>query len=359
MEQSPSTNIYNMIRNSGVIKNKSRQEFLVEIINSVIKSKSVVFSEIADKMDKDIKVSSIERRIQDFFQKVTVEYQNLAAFLLSFIPHEKLQLCIDRTEWDFGKTQVNILCIVASIGKMAVPIYFELLDNNSGNSGWEDRIEILKKIIGIVGKDRIKILLMDREFIGQKWLSWLKNMKIPFVVRVPKHHTILFANGRRKTAEHLLIKNKSFYASNVVVDGVSVNVSLSYNKEGELIYLIGTIPSGELKNWYKKRWGIEVFFQALKGRGFNIEKSSLKNLEKYRKLFAVVSIAYTICWAVGIEAGKENAVRVKKHGYPQYSVFRRGLNIIRNFLKQRIEPIINQAIEKAIQRFLLFLKTVG
>ena len=147
MEQSPSTNIYNMIRNSGVIKNKSRQEFLVEIINSVIKSKSVVFSEIADKMDKDIKVSSIERRIQDFFQKVTVEYQNLAAFLLSFIPHEKLQLCIDRTEWDFGKTQVNILCIVASIGKMAVPIYFELLDNNSGNSGWEDRIEILKKII--------------------------------------------------------------------------------------------------------------------------------------------------------------------------------------------------------------------
>jgi hypothetical protein len=166
MEQSPSTKIYNLIRTRGFIKHKSRQEFLVYLINGVIKSRSVVFSEIADKIDIDIKAKSIERRIQDFFQKVSFGYNALGIFLFSFIHHDELELSIDRTEWDFGQVQVNILCVVASIGKMAVLLYFEMLDNNSGNSNWKDRIKILESLIKIIGKERIGIILTDREFIG-------------------------------------------------------------------------------------------------------------------------------------------------------------------------------------------------
>lgn len=358
MEQSPNAKIYNLIRTTGVIKHKSRQEFLVALINGIIKSRSVVFSEIADKIDKDIKTKSIERRIQDFFQKISFDYTQLGIFLLSFVHHDKLELSIDRTEWDFGKVQVNILCVVVSIGKMAVPLYFEMLDNNSGNSNWEDRIKLFKSLIKIVGKSRISMVLMDREFIGQKWLSWLKKAKIDFCVRVPKHHSILLADATRTTAMEILSKNSNSYESNVIVDGISVNLSISYDKNGDLLYLIGTKPATTLKHWYKKRWTIEVFFQALKGRGFNLEKSSLDNIEKYRKLFAVVSMAYTICWATGIESGRKNPVKRKSHGYPQYSVFRRGLNIIREFLKRKVETIFGQTIEAATQRLMIFLKTV-
>ncbi|MEZ4687243.1 MAG: transposase [Bacteroidia bacterium] len=119
--------------------------------------------------------------------KVTFDYQQLLKLLLAFIPaQKKLTLSIDRTEWDRGKHQYNILCVIASIGKMGVPLYFELLDNNSGNSNHEDRIQLLKALFQQVGKDRIERLVMDREFIGQKWLSWLKKADIPFCVRVPK-----------------------------------------------------------------------------------------------------------------------------------------------------------------------------
>jgi len=358
MEQSPSTKIYNLIRRTEVIQHKSRQEFLVDLINGIIKSRSVVFSEIADKIDKDIKTSSIERRIQDFFQKVDFDYSHLGTFLLSFVHHDKLELSIDRTEWDFGQVQVNILCVVVSIGKMAVPLYFEMLDNNSGNSNWKDRISLLKSLIKIIGKDRISMVLMDREFIGQKWLSWLKNIGLDFCVRVPKHHSIVLEDGTRTTADEILSRGSCFCKSNTIVDGVSVNLSVSYDKNGDLLYLIGTKPAAKLKRWYRKRWTIEVFFQALKGRGFNLEKSSLNQLEKYRKLFAVVSMAYTICWAVGIEDGRKNPVKRKVHGYPQYSVFRRGLNLIREFLKRKIETIFYQTIEKATQRLIFFSKTV-
>ena len=360
MDKNPIDKIYEMIRTAKIVPHKKRQEFLCELLGGIIKSRSVIFSEIADKIDKPIKISSIERRIQDFFAKVLFDYTQLAVFLLSFLPQRPLVLSIDRTEWDFGKTQVNILCAAVSLGKMAVPIYFEMLDNKSGNSNAADRIALFKSLIVTIGKPRIQMLVMDREFIGQVWLSWLKKEKIPFCVRVPKHHSILLPSGQRLWAEEIMRSdNQSHYQQNAIVDGVVINLSLSYSKDGELLYLIGTPLPQTLQAWYKRRWSIEVFFQALKQRGFNIESSSLRCIVKYRKLFALVCMAYTICWATGIEAGKTNPVRVKKHGYPQYSVFRRGLNLMRAFYKQQISQPLQLAIEAAWVRFNFLYKTVG
>lgn len=360
MDNNPVVKIYELIRTGKVVRYKQRQEFLCEMIQGVISSRSVIFSEIADKIDKPIQVSSIERRIQDFFAKVKLDYQQVAVFLMSFVPHAQLTLSIDRTEWDFGRTQVNVLCVVVSIGKMAVPVYFEMLDNKSGNSNAHQRIALFKSLIRVIGKQRIQMLVMDREFIGHKWLNWLKSECIPFCVRVPKHHAILLANGERVWAEEVLTDNDiDCYQQDVVVDGVSVNLSLSYDEKGELLYLIGTTLPQTLRSWYKRRWAIEVFFQALKQRGFNLEDSCLRCIVKYRKLFAIVSMAYTICWATGIEDGKVNPVKTKKHGYPQYSVFRRGLNLVRQFYKRQVSSPLQMATQTAWMRFNLFYKTIG
>jgi len=365
MDNNPVLKIYELIRKSKVVHHKKRQEFLCDMLQGLICSRSVHFSEIADKINKPIKASSIERRIQDFFAKVSIDYQQLTIFLLSFVPHYQLTLSVDRTEWDFGQTQVNVLCVVVSIGKMAVPVYFEMLDNNSGNSNATDRIKLLKSLISTVGKMRIQMLVMDREFIGQAWLSWLKQESIPFCVRVPKHHTILLPDGQRLKVAEIMTQYdwaascQHFYQQDVVVDGVVVNLSLSYGADGELLYLIGTTLPQTLKAWYRRRWSIEVFFQSLKQRGFDLEESCLRSIDKYRKLFALVSMAYTICWATGIQDGKTNPVKIKKHGYPQYSVFRRGLNLVRQFYKKQIYEPIQQTIEAAWIRLILVYETIG
>lgn len=359
MNRSSNTNLYELIRNLGVIHHKKRQEFLCDLVESVIKSRSVIFSQIADRIESESSVESIERRIQSFFQKSKFDYLSLGTLLMSFVHHDKLLISIDRTEWDFGKTQINILCAVVSIGKMAVPVYFEMLDNKSGNSNASNRIDLFKSIIQIVGLNRIDLIVMDREFIGNKWLLWLKKNNLNFCVRVPKSHKITLLDGTVARAEELLEDKKSYSASEVVVDNTIVNLSLGYGADGELLYLIGSIPSKELKQSYKKRWAIEVFFQALKARGFNMELSCLRNIEKYRKLFAVVSIAYTISWATGIEDGRVNPVKRKKHGYPQYSVFRRGLNLIRKFFKNKVCEPFELAIQKAHNRIKLEFKTIG
>ena len=66
-----------------------------------------------------------------------------------------------------------------------------------------------------------------------------------------------------------------------------------------------------------------------------MEKSHVGHLERYKKLFALVCLAYTICWATGIEKGRVQLVKPKNHGYPQNSVFRRGRDSVREYLKNK------------------------
>ena len=360
MDQDPRSNLLQLIRSRNVVRHKKRQEFTVQLIQGMVSQRAVQFREIAEGMGRDeIKMESLERRIQDYFQKAQFDYVQLAILLCCFHPHQRLTLSMDRTEWDFGRTQINILCVLAQIGKMGLPIYFELLDNNSGNSNHEDRIRILKQVLRAVDPRRIDMLLMDREFIGMYWLKWLKKQRIPFCVRVPGNHHITFSDGTTHTAHDLCERHGGHYLDEgVVVDKVALSVSLSRGSDGELLYLIGTVPARCLRDWYRKRWSIEVFFEAIKKRGFDLESTRLKCLDKIRKLFALVSLAYACCFATGIEAGKAEPVRPNKHGYPQYSVFRRGLNLLRRFFRQNPCIYFIRALN-LVQHRLALTKTVG
>ena len=77
MASHSNTNIHEMIREYGIVCHKKRQEFLSSMIERIIKSRSVVFSEISDKIDHPIQEEFIELRIRDFLQKVNIEFLNL------------------------------------------------------------------------------------------------------------------------------------------------------------------------------------------------------------------------------------------------------------------------------------------
>ena len=105
------------------------------------------------------------------------------------------------------------------------------------------------------------------------------------------------------------------------------------DKAGNLDYLI--VLTNTLANkalfMYAYRWSIEVFFQSIKGRGFNLEDSHLKCLSKIKKLFAFVCIAFAICTSAGLEYHKKiKKIPTKKHQYKAKSFFRKGMDIIRD-----------------------------
>ena len=84
MDKNPLDKIYEMIRTAKIVPHKKRQQFLCDMIGGLIKSRSVVFSEIAYQIDRPIKISSIERRIQDFFAKVRFDYTQTSSLSVEF-----------------------------------------------------------------------------------------------------------------------------------------------------------------------------------------------------------------------------------------------------------------------------------
>lgn len=87
--------------------------------------------------------------------------------LLTLLPkNKKLRISIARTEWDFGKTQINILMILMGNGDFQIPFYWEMLENNSGNSNSGDRIDLLEKVFNIIDKRRIGLVVADRDWSG-------------------------------------------------------------------------------------------------------------------------------------------------------------------------------------------------
>jgi Transposase DDE domain len=102
--------------------------------------------------------------------------------------------------------------------------------------------------------------------------------------------------------------------------------------DGEYVIVVSEAQSDHVMEEYKRRWKIEVLFEALKSRGFNFEDTHLQDEKRLNTLFAVLAIAF--CWAYHVGAWRHTVkpVRIKKHQRPATSIFRYGFDMIRHAL---------------------------
>ena len=335
--------------------NLSRKKFMFSFIMSMIDMRSVQFSEIATKLNEESKADSNMRRIQSFFENYELDYERFAVLWMNLCPARKLTICIDRTNWKFGGQNINILFLTVHYQGVGIPILLELLDKR-GNSNQEERINLLNRFSELFGTNRIEKITGDREFIGEKWLSWLQENNIPFVMRTPKSHLICLKDSLiGQKPEELLMGKKSAFYKNVVVNGVHTNVAIKRLEDGELLTLIGTGESkSSLQDSYRQRWSIETFFQSIKIRGFDLESTHLQDIYKLKKLIALTATAYLFCLQIGLSKHKYiKTIPTKNHGYKAKSFFRYGLDAWRavtSFIKERVEQL-----EQFFQILLQFL----
>ncbi|MFI0348673.1 MAG: transposase, partial [Chthoniobacterales bacterium] len=90
-------------------------------------------------------------------------------------------------------------------------------------------------------------------------------------------------------------------------------------------------PGLAIKN-YASRWEIETLFSCLKGRGFHFEETHLIHSERIKKLMALLAIGF--CWVhkIGEWQHEIRPIKIKKHGRPEVSIFRYGLDYIVDLL---------------------------
>jgi Transposase DDE domain len=326
--------------------NLARKKFISSFLMGLIDSEKVQFREVALHIESEAKIESIERNIQSFFKDYEFDYDQVCLLLVLFLPRGKLSLSIDRTEWDFGIYQCNILMIVAKNGSVGIPLYWSLLDNKSGNSHCKDRIDLLSKLIKVIGKERIGVIVGDREFIGIEWIKYLKINGIEFCMRVPKSHLVTLKNGDCYSIDTLLSTQTERYFQDCRIDGVWCNTMLKRMPDNDFLFLMGNLPAKKLGEFYRRRWCIEVLFQTFKGRGFDLESTHLKCSKKLSKLIVFVSIAVAICVKVG-EYHHKNIQKIKTNnkGRQTNSFFRKGSDILRRGLKNANDNFIRLCTE--------------
>lgn len=310
----------------------ARQKMMFGLIFSMIETRQVQFSELATKLNEHAKDESNLRRIQAFFAHFDLDYCVVACVLMSFVTALKVRISIDRTNWQFGDQNINILTLTVYSQGVGLPILFEMLDKK-GNSNAQERIDLLEQFVTLFGKERILSLTADREFVGKDWLKWLVDNKVDFAIRFPKSHSITLRNGEVYSAEVLLATQSERYFHQVIMDGVRLNIALKKLPDDYLI-VGGSLAAKKLFRHYRYRWSIETFFQSLKKRGFHLEETHLKALDRLKKLMAMVSIAFVFCWQVGYYYHQHRSpIPLKKHGYKANSFFRKGLDLLRSTCK--------------------------
>ena len=184
------------------------------------------------------------------------------------------------------------------------------------------------------GKECIAGLLADREFIGKEWFSWLIKERIPFFIRIKNN--VLTTNARGLAVDidglfyDLKINEQRVLAGKRKLWGNEIYLSGLRTQSGELLIVSSNHNQEQSINNYAKRWEIENLFACFKGRGFNFEDTHLTDLARVKKLTALLAIAF--CWAhkTGQWRHREiEPIKIKTHGRPAKSLFRHGLDFIR------------------------------
>ena len=122
---------------------------------------------IANGLNGNADRKSNYRRIQRFFALFDLDYDLLAELVVRLLPHRKDWLItLDRTHWQFGQLQINILLVGIVFQGVAFPLYWTMLPKK-GNSNTQERIALMEQVIALLGCERIRAVVCDREFIGQ------------------------------------------------------------------------------------------------------------------------------------------------------------------------------------------------
>ena len=246
---------------------------------------------------------------------------------------ERPYLLMDRTEWEYGNTWINILVVAVAYKRVAIPIAWVVLPTR-GNSSIQARADLLESVFAKVGMERFGGLLADREFIGHDWFAYLNKQQLPFYIRIKENGDTLNARGQGveigwlfhhlKLGEQMeLPGRRKIYGHDLKIWGAKSPV------DGELMIVASNDESKNNIEEYLQRWDIETLFGSLKSHGFDFEETHMVTHAKIRRLLFVLTLAYAWALKVGIFVHQRiKVIPLKKHGRPLYSLFRVGLDFL-------------------------------
>lgn len=295
--------------------------------------------------NKEVKPSSNYKRLLRFFghSKVSLLIECILEVCYQIIgPGRIRMLTLDRTNWQFGSKNINLLVLCYVYKGVSIPLRWCQLDKK-GNSTQQERQSLLNKAIEVATLSSA-LLLADREFIGEDWIDYLVKQRINFMIRLPKsaYHDYVNNTGTRR---HRMLLYKAKLKRGVAHSPITLKGHRLYYvilkseepkaKEPLLYFLTNQSTAVRRKRLdkYRKRWTIECLFKHLKTNGFNLEQLHFKKDLKIELMMALVVLAYCLSIYHALQEIEPENIKSKFYKkdnteYKEQSVFRLGLSLL-------------------------------
>ncbi len=306
-----------------------------QIILAIIRERTVNLVKLSLHCQyKSRRTEACYRRIQRFITRCPITQHHVASFIMTFFEGSQL-LAMDRTNWAFGTFEINILVLSVVYKGYSFPLFWTLLDHK-GCSSPKNRQGLMEIFIKNYGVKRIQALLLDREFIGREWLSFLSQAGITFHVRLKSNIKIHRGKGELCSPQcdfaGLKILEKldlpGLRRLGVKKDGMKLFVSVTRSKDNALVIVASNSDQDQALDRYKLRWGIETLFGCLKTRGFCFEDTHLKDKHKVSHLLVLLAFAFFWAFRMGEWLHEKAPIQLKTHKRKAVSFFRYGLNAL-------------------------------
>lgn len=319
---------------------KDRVETLAMIVIGMVSSRTVNLGHLAAERPGRVLVASTYRRLQRFFQHVRLGQDwaaPLVAGLAGLKASNRWYLALDRTQWQIGGHEINFLVLAAVTRRFRVPLMWTMIDGR-GNSHTRDRIDLMRRYLGLFGVESIRFLLADREFVGREWMDFLCENNIPFAIRLRGDMRVTTDEGHELAlCAHLHRRGRG----RTLTGWLGVGRDRGRHRlgfaakplDGEWLVVATNARPRAALDAYRKRWAIECMFGDAKTRGLNLEDTRITDPAKLALLMGLVALATAWTAAAAKQKPANRWPPRKTHGYLAQSWFRTGFDIIRNLLR--------------------------
>lgn len=271
-------------------------------MSGILRSKSVKLDNIAEKVERNGKLDSQTMQFRRWLQNKNIDakvhYLPFIRSLIQALAKLPLVLIIDGSVTAKGCMTLMVSVVYQ---KRALPLLWVTRKSPKGHFPEEMHIELIRMVKTFVPTGTEVVCLGDGEFDGADWLHTVQQFGWHFACRTAKN-TVLYEDGDRFVFQDVcparggcleILAVKFTEACKIKVNAV-VYWGRDYQ---DPLYLVTDFPTAEEAYfWYRKRFKIETLFSDLKGRGFNLNKSGLREPERVARLLIAVALAYV--WMV-------------------------------------------------------------
>ncbi len=174
-------------------------EFFARALVALLAGRKISLHHVAQLMPGEQKRKPIASRCAAAWIMRACRPRHGPMLVAVLLPRTKWILAIDRTEWKRGDTTVNLLVLAVVTHGCSVPLLWTVMPQ-CGSSDTAERIELLSRFVKQFGRERLRFLTADREFIGREWIGWLLEQQIPFRIRVKAGEYLSDPKGQERKA---------------------------------------------------------------------------------------------------------------------------------------------------------------